>query len=82
LLGIQQYIRNHRQDDFVHGFVSRLLAYALGRSVAISDEPLIREIVSKLARDGSRFETVIESIVMSRQFLNKRGREELTAGRR
>jgi mono/diheme cytochrome c family protein len=80
LLGIQQYIRDHRQDDFVHGFVSKLLAYALGRSVAISDEPLIREIGSKLARDGSRFETVVESIVTSRQFLNKRGREELTKG--
>ena len=33
----------------------------------------------KLAGDGRRFETVIESIVTSRQFLNKRGREQLTA---
>jgi hypothetical protein len=79
LPGIRQYIRDHREGDFVRGFVSKLLAYALGRSLAISDDPLIREIGSKLAGDGYRFETIIESIVTSRQFLNKRGREELTA---
>lgn len=82
LSGIRQYIRDHREDDFVNGFVSKLLAYALGRSLTISDEPLIREIGSKLASNGSRFETVIEGIVTSRQFLNKRGREELTANSR
>jgi len=70
--GIRQYIRDHREDDFVRGFVSKLLAYALGRSLAISDDPLIQEIVSKLATTGHRFETIIESIVTSRQFLNKR----------
>jgi hypothetical protein len=82
LSGIRQYIRDHREDDFVRGFVSKLLAYALGRSLAISDDPLIQEVGSKLAGGGSRFETIIESIVTSRQFLNKRGREELTAQRR
>jgi hypothetical protein len=82
LPGIRQYIRDHREDDFVRGFVGKLLAYALGRSLGISDDPLIREIGSKLAGAGNRFETVIESIVTSRQFLNKRGREELTAQRK
>ena len=82
LPGIRQYIRDHRQDEFVRGFVSKLLAFALGRSLAISDEPLIREVCGKLARGGNRFETIIESIVTSRQFLNKRGREELMASER
>ena len=82
LPGIRQYIRDHREDDFVRGFVSKLLAYALGRSLALSDDLLIQEIGSKLASDGYRFETVIESIVTSRQFLNKRGREQLTANER
>lgn len=79
LEGIRQYIREHRQDDFVRGFSSKLLAYALGRSLALSDDLLIQEIDSKLAAGGWRFETMIESIVTSRQFLNKRGREQLTA---
>ncbi|MBK9168398.1 MAG: DUF1592 domain-containing protein [Bryobacterales bacterium] len=69
LEGIRQYIREHRQDDFVRGFSGKLLAYALGRSLALSDELLIREL------GGCCFETVIESIVTSRQFLNKRGPE-------
>ena len=54
-----------------------MLAYALGRSLMITDEPLIGEMQRKLAANGNRFETVIESIVTSRQFLNKRGREDL-----
>jgi len=82
LQGIQQYIRAHREADFVRGFVSRMLAYALGRSLALSDGPLIQEIGGKLAKDGFRFETVVESIVTSSQFLNKRGREQLTANTR
>jgi hypothetical protein len=79
LQGIRQYIRDHRENDFVRGFSSKLLAYALGRSLALSDEFLIQETGRKLAGDGWRFETVIESIVTSRQFLNKRGREQVTA---
>jgi hypothetical protein len=79
LQGIRQYIRAHREDDFVNGFAGKLLAYALGRSLALSDEPLIQEIGRELAGDGHRFKTLIDSIVTSRQFLNKRGREQLTA---
>jgi hypothetical protein len=82
LQGIRQYIRNHRENDFVRGFISKLLAYALGRSLALSDDVLIQEVGSKLAGDGCCFETVIESIVTSRQFLNRRGREQLTANER
>jgi hypothetical protein len=82
LQGVRQYIREHRQQDFVRGFVSKLLAYALGRSLAISDEPLIQDIAGRLGSDGCCFETVMESIVTSRQFLNKRGREQLTASSR
>lgn len=70
--GVKQFIREHREAHFVRGFSGKLLAYALGRSLALSDEPLIEEMGRKLAGDGYRFETVIDSIVTSRQFLNKR----------
>jgi hypothetical protein len=82
LQGIRQYIRDHREENFVRGFSSKLLVFALGRSIALSDDLLIQEIRGKLAGDGYRFETVIESIVTSRQFLNRRGREQLTANER
>jgi uncharacterized protein DUF1588/uncharacterized protein DUF1585 len=82
LQGIRQYIRGHREDDFVRGFIGKLLAYALGRSLTLSDELLIQDVSRKLDDHGCCFETIIENIVTSRQFLNKRGREQLTANRR
>jgi hypothetical protein len=82
LQGIRQYIRDHREHDFVRGFAGKLSAYAFGRSLGLSDELLIQEIISKLAGDDYRFETVIDSIVTSRQFLNKRGSELLAANAR
>ena len=80
--GIRQYIRGHREENFVRGFSSKLLAYALGRSLSLSDDLLIRKVGAKLGKNGCCFETVIESIVTSRQFLNKRGSEEPIANAR
>jgi hypothetical protein len=79
LQGVRQYIREHREADFVRGCSSKLLAYALGRSLALSDDLLIEDIGRKLGGDGCCFETIVERIVLSRQFLNTRGREQLTA---
>ena len=67
----------HRQRDFVDNLSGKLLAYALGRSLALTDEPLIEEMSRKLAARGYRFDSLIESIVTSRQFLNKRGSSRL-----
>jgi hypothetical protein len=77
LKGVRDYIRAHREKDFLQNFSGKMLAYALGRSLMITDEPLIAEMQRKMAANEYRFETVIESIVTSRQFLNKRGREDL-----
>ena len=82
LPGIRHYIRGHRENDFVDGFSRKLLAYALGRSLALSDDLLIQEMGRELADNGYRFETLIDSIVTSRQFLNKRGGEQLAANER
>ena len=82
LQGIRQYIRDHRKDDFLRGFSGKLLAYALGRSLTLSDDLLIQEMGSKLGGDGCCFETIVDSIVTSRQFLNRRGRDQLTANAR
>ena len=58
------------------------MLFRSGRSLTLSDDLLIQEISRKLAKDGCCFETVLDSIVTSRQFLNKRGREQLTANER
>ncbi len=72
LQGIRRYIRGHREGNFVRAFTGRLLAFALGRSLARTDGLLIQEIGGKLGKDGCCFDTVVDSIVTSRQFLNKR----------
>jgi hypothetical protein len=77
--GLQDYIREKRQNDFVDNFSGKLLAYALNRSLLVSDNRSIQDMRRKLAADGYRFDTLVDSIVTSRQFLTKRGREDVAA---
>jgi mono/diheme cytochrome c family protein len=76
LAGLRQYIRDKRQDDFVNNFCGKLLAFALGRSLIFSDDMMIHEMCVKLDK-GYQFDTMIDSIVTSPQFLNKRGHDDL-----
>ncbi|MDB6131475.1 MAG: hypothetical protein JWM04_2582, partial [Verrucomicrobiales bacterium] len=76
--GLQNYIHNKRENDFVDNLCSKLLASALGRSLIFSDELLLQEMRKKLQANGYKFSTAIESIVTSKQFLYKRGSEEVT----
>ncbi len=77
LEGLRQYIRGVRQNDFIDNLSGKLLAYSLGRSLMLSDDTLIQEMHGRLARDGYRFDNLIDSIVTSPQFLTKRGRDDL-----
>jgi hypothetical protein len=76
--GLIRYVRGHRQDEFADNLCRKLLAYGLGRTLILTDEPLIDEMRAKLSRNGYTFDTIIEMIVTSRQFLNKRGAETIT----
>jgi hypothetical protein len=70
--GLRNYIREHRQKDFIDNLCRKLLAYALGRSLMLSDEPLVEQMQSRLAADEYRFGSLFETIVASPQFLNRR----------
>jgi hypothetical protein len=72
LAGLQTYIRAHRQHDFVDNLSRKMLVYALGRSLLLSDEPLIDRMNAKLAASGYRFSALVETIVTSPQFLRQR----------
>ena len=52
--GLRKYIREHRQDDFVDNLSRKLLAYALGRSLMLSDELTDR---ARCARSSRRTTT-------------------------
>jgi hypothetical protein len=75
--GLRRYLQKNRQDDFVETLSRQLLAFALGRTLIPSDDPAIEDMRLKLAKSGFRFSILIESIVTSPQFLNKRGVENL-----
>jgi hypothetical protein len=74
--GLRQYLHDKREDQFIDSLCRKLFAYALGRSLVPSDKVTIAEIRSKLTADSYRFGTLVESIVTSAQFLNKRGKDD------
>jgi hypothetical protein len=83
--GVVTYIREHRQQDFVDNLSRKLLAYALNRSLQLSDEGLIERMETRLQANQYRFNTLVETIVASPQFLNKRtpeSRETLLSARK
>jgi hypothetical protein len=70
--GLKTYIRTHREQDFVDNLCRKLLAYALGRTLMPSDDETVAAMRAKLAASGYRFDGLLEVIVTSPQFLNKR----------
>ena len=81
--GVQAYIREHRQNDYLQNLDRKLLSYSLSRSLQLSDEPLVERMQARMAASGYRFSSMVETIVSSPQFLNTRNPEkthsELTA---
>jgi len=71
--GLRAYLLQHRSDDFRKQFCRKLLGYALGRGVQLSDEPLIKSILEKTHEDNDHVQSVIEAIVLSSQFREVRG---------
>ena len=53
--------RAPRQDDFVDNLCRKLLAYALGRSLLLSDDDTIDDMRTRLAADGYRFGSLVET---------------------
>jgi hypothetical protein len=74
--GLRRYLSEKRRGEFIENFCRKLFAYALGRSITLSDRTTIDKLCVRLAKDGFRFEDAVEFMVTSPQFLNKRGRDD------
>jgi len=74
LEGLRDYLAGDRRDDVVQQFCRKLLGYALGREVQLSDEVLLSEMKRRLATHDYRFSEAVMAIVTSRQFREIRGR--------
>jgi Protein of unknown function (DUF1592)/Protein of unknown function (DUF1588)/Protein of unknown function (DUF1587)/Protein of unknown function (DUF1585)/Protein of unknown function (DUF1595) len=70
--GLRDFIRDHRQDQFVNNLCRKMLSYSLNRTLQLSDEALVDTMQTNLAAHGYGFDSMVETIVMSPQFRNKR----------
>ena len=69
---LRQWLATERREAFLRQFSRKLLGYALGRSVRLSDRPLLDAMV---AGGNPRAGDLVELIVRSPQFRNARGRD-------
>lgn len=72
--GLRSYLARDRQSDFTRQFCRKLLGYALGRGVLLSDAPLLDAMQEELSKNDHRVGVVIEMIVRSPQFREIRGK--------
>ena len=75
--GLRDYLLNQRRDDFVKQFCKKLLGFALGRGVQLSDRALLDEMKKSLEKNEYRFSAALEPLLQSRQFREIRGRDML-----
>lgn len=69
------YILEHRKEAFIQTFCRKFLGYALGRSVILSDQPLLDQIQQELEANEYRFSTLFNTVIQSPQFRMQRGRD-------
>ncbi|MFO0822405.1 MAG: DUF1592 domain-containing protein [Gemmataceae bacterium] len=73
--GLRSYLLTKKKDVIVRLFCKRLLGYALGRSVTLSDTSLLDEMVAELNKNDGRVGAAVQVIVRSPQFRMVRGSE-------
>ena len=78
--GLRSYLLEQRRHAVVGQFCRKLLGYALGREIQLSDQPLLAEMQQKLAENGYRTSTAVLAIVHSRQFREICGRDSPQQG--
>ena len=72
---LRDYLAETRRDAVVQQFCRKLLGYALGRGVLLSDRPLIAEMQRALEANDYRFSAAVKTIVRSKQFREIPGKE-------
>ena len=75
--GVQAYIKAKRQQDFLDNISRKLLSYSLSRSLQLSDDPVVEQMQTRMSATGYQFGSLVETIVTSRQFLNRRRPESI-----
>jgi hypothetical protein len=71
--GLRDYLLTKKKDVVVRLFCRRLLGYALGRAVTLSDTVLLDEMVAELNKNGGKVSAAVQAIVRSPKFRMVRG---------
>jgi hypothetical protein len=69
------YLVTERKSEFIHTMCKKLLGFALGRSLELSDRALIEKMQDELKKNDYRFTCLVETIVLSPQFRTQRGKD-------
>ena len=73
--GLRTYLLTKKKDVVTRLFCRRLLGYALGRAVTLSDTALLDEMMADLSSSEGRVSSIVLEIVSSSQFRMIRGSE-------
>ena len=65
-----------QEDQFLRNLAGKTLAYALGRSLEYYDLHLINQSLVNMKAEGYTFSSLATSIILSDQFLYRRGSHE------
>lgn len=65
---LRSYLIDKRKMDFARQFCKKLLGYALGREIQLSDSPLLEMMLSELANNEFKIHTAFHQIVLNTQF--------------
>ncbi len=66
--GLRHYLLDSRRDDVLRVFCRKLAGYALARSLTLTDEPLVDEMLGQLKQHDYRFSAALVPLVRSKQF--------------
>ena len=67
---LREYLVAEHASQFAGSLVSRLLTYALGRKLELSDQPTVNRLTTEFAADGYRLKSLIQNVVKTSAFQN------------
>jgi hypothetical protein len=73
--GLKKVILGHK-EQFVRCLVEKVMTYAIGRGPTPGDRPYINDISRKVQDSDYRFDSLIEAVVESAPFTQRRGKAE------
>lgn len=71
--GLRTYLLTKKKEVLIRLFCRRLLGYALGRSVTLSDTILLDKMVASLKSNNGQISAALRTLILSPQFRKVRG---------